>query len=996
MRPKVFTIVKSPILSLLTLLCLAWASLAYAGPSTRVVIGDGAYQIGDRLFDDLDFEEVRERFSSVADRKFRMLAQKKNDAFNVEMVFENVVMQRGRWTDRDKFESALASFQERFPHILKSHIEETLSKYPHETIQKDGAQIITVNRGIEFWIDLVTHQDPERRAAAQIFLKRSFAEEYIGLPGNFVESIIGEFDRVTRILKADTFTEAEWRAITTLAQAQKYSISRHGNYVLLGTGQSFHLTNEVFIEAKRLSDPILQGRFVRVIEFLSTRGINIEIAEHQGAAAFFSPLENKIAYVMPSRGDLDSYTHEGTHARFQRFQGTLRKWAEKKGYAIPYQVDGPSIGLFADFGGYMNLLNELNSWRIGTSFSGPMTDREILKLLKDSYGRQAGKAAANAFGRLWPTSRVNNKSVPFLILEATKALNKMSDSEVLDYGREAVRSKDEIGQHNFLQLTFARFKAGEIPNEFLDMVLGLKDSGHTDAVKSVAKQISSHLTNDDGKSSRSTSEQRKAYDEFSNRADEWFKTLKNARVRVIPLDFTFDYKAVLFRAAQTNSKDYPTVIAELRAEFGNGKIYPSEDERSLFEDILRERGKTFEEKLARHLEEINGKGFEILWSEFIKKPDYDIQKLLAEHHSERFTARHIQRLFTVALDRRQNEYDQGKAIGLIEKVFEKLGFETIYETFEYPSMIRQQRSMNRSNGLPLDSYLPVLRSPNPSHWLFSPETDRLLAEKMFDGKPGVYRLDLINFITKFTYPEELPNLRSRIIDIITTDTTDINKYDFWVARMFLVPEKSFISKTHIAWGETVANAVLKDKTPNITALEFVAEFYRLAVSQSLPGRSSLLRTKDQLDENVRLEVRAASRKPSHRQKQLLRRAGIDLWRLLGHENDKVRRAARYAIATHPAFLLEVEDRILNALRAKDSKFRLEAIQLVSFTKPGFLPKVERYLESESFELRPGERDFLELRLTPEERMSKQVPKPTRAGGVSRCAELFLSMTSGPA
>ncbi|MCB9026418.1 MAG: hypothetical protein H6625_08895 [Bdellovibrionaceae bacterium] len=949
------------------------STFSFAGPSTTIVISEEAYQVSDNKFDsdDIKIKEARNKFTDIKDRKFYMISHEKNDPIFIHLIFENVIMTSHKWRDAETYSSNLKSYQERFPGVLRDHLEEVLSRYPHEIVNKENAQIVTIQKGIEFWIDLINHQDLERRAAGLIFLSRHFTEEYFGLAGSLAKALTDQYLRLTRIIKEDTFTESEWKSIVSLIQTRNYSISKHGKYLLIGSGQSFFLTNEIFNEADRLNDPLQLERFQRIADFLAAKGVNIDIGEHQGAAAYFSPNANKIAYVMPSRGDLDTFTHEGTHARFQSFLDTLEKWIEKKSFAIPYEIDGPKFSFLSDFGGYMNLLNELNSWRVGTSFSNLMSDQEILKKLKDSYGRQAGQAAAKTFEQLWPLSRVNKKTVPSLILGSIKSLNSMSKNELLDYGLMAMNEKNEIKQISYLRRVNLRYNSSKIPQSIRRIVFDLQKVGETKEVQDFASRILEASLKVVESSMHSTMEQYKSYIEYSKKAKEWIETLKNEKIRVIPLDYGYELNLMLFFAAKTNAKDYSSLISELIIKFGNDKLISNEDGRNIFETILKVEGGSFEAKLMSHLNSLNEKGFDFLWSEFLKKPSYDIKNLLIEHHLEKFTVQHIQDLISINLDKQQSSSHQNYALGLLENIFEYLDFSVIYEEFEYSDVNQMQMADNKRKNRPLDTQLKFKRIPKKDHWLFDSETDILLASKMFDGKPGIYRLPMVNFVSKYTYPEELPILRDKIIRIVTADGASLNDNNYWVARIFLVPQENNFFETHIAWGEAVAKAILDDETPNVTALEFVSEFYRLAVSKTLPDSALFLLSKYQLDRRVRIKVRGEMRKASLYQKKLLKRSGYILWQLLGHEDTKVRRAARYAIASHPAFLLEVQDKILQSLKAKRSKFRFEALQLISLTKPGFLYKVDRYIESESFKLKSGESEFLELRQSPEEWFSKQ-------------------------
>jgi hypothetical protein len=934
--------------------------------STQIILTDNTYLVATGSIESFLDDENLAKIKDVEERKLYLASKAKNEVFDVEMAYSDAIGE-DRYKDREKFNQDLEAFKERFPQILKDHLKQVLGKFPHRVETKAGAEIVTIDQGVEFWIELISATDPQKRDAGQVLLSHRYADEYAGFAGSFVKALVGEFKRLTRIIKTDLLSELEWKAVISVARNEGFAMSRHGDYIVLGTGQSFLLADGIFEDAEKLNDPILKKQFSRVTEFLASKGIDIEIAEHQGAAAFYSPLENKMAYVMPSRSDLDTHSHEATHARYNKFEETYRAWTTKRNLAVPYEVDGPALGFGLGFGGFMNLLNELNSWRIGTSFSGPMTDRQILRLLKNSYGRQAGKKAAEAFGQIWTAERVNGQSVPRMILQATRAFNQMSESEALSYGQNALINKAEIEQINFIRLAVVRYKESTLPPAWENVLGELERVGATDTVRAQSKWALERSKT--AVPSAESAEQKTAYKELKKNAEKWQEALVNEKIKVIPLSYKYSYITALYFAVSQNISDYNTVIQELQKRFGEKTANFDESERAVFKEILNEQeGESFDQKFMNHLARLNNRGFQWLWSEFIKKPTYDLSDLLIEHHLAEFSSNHIKKMLGVVLDQKRSQDDQEYALKLLTEVFEKLGFETLYDVSDYPSMIRTQKSMNKKNGLPLDAHLPVRRKPQPQHWLFNSSIDEFLAARMFDGRPGVYRLDLINFLTTHTFPEELPNLTKKVIEAIVADTGEVNKNDLWVARMFLVPKESFIYSTQIVWQHLIAQAVLNDSTPSEVALEFLAEYYRLAVSPVLPSNSAKLNSKDQLNEAVRRESREDMQEASARERRFVERAGIDLWKLLAHQSQRVRRAARYALATHPAYLLEVQDKILSALHADDSKYRQEAIQLVSFTRPGFLPKVDRFLKSQRFTHRPGEERLLSLRLPPSEAM----------------------------
>jgi hypothetical protein len=270
--------------------------------------------------------------------------------------------------------------------------------------------------------------------------------------------------------------------------------------------------------------------------------------------------------------------------------------------------------------------------------------------------------------------------------------------------------------------------------------------------------------------------------------------------------------------------------------------------------------------------------------------------------------------------------------------------------------------MNISKHRDPEADMPKNRESSPSHWLFSPELDQLLADKMFDGQSGSHRLELINLLSQRTYPEELPRLKARLLEVITAD--DANAYDQWVARMFLVPN-DVMFKTHIRWGEDLAAAIMSDATPSTTALEFVGEYYRMSMAKALPGPRWGDYTSQRLDAKARGEAIEEMKKLSDLEKTRLAKSVKDLSSLNANAKRVVEVSARYAITSHAAFVLSLEPDLARAIKGADAAARLRALYVVSMTEPGFVPMVDEVLASADF--KPAneiERNLVQMRKRP--------------------------------
>lgn len=369
-----------------------------------------------------------------------------------------------------EFKKKAAAFKSKYPAIMKEHFETTLAQYGHSAERRGDMTIYHIPRGLEFWAQLLSAPSPEKRMAALAFLSSRFKKD------NAIRTInplVSVAQHMSRIIDPARLTPTELQTVRSLAEKNGRKISQQGSYLQVGGGTSFHLLRQIFGAAERLAEPALIRRFQRVIRFLAVTGISIISDQAQGAAAYYDSFEDKMAYVMPSRTDLDTTAHEINHARFARFEQRLAGWMNAKGHAIPYEVDGPRAG-------FMNLLNELNSWRIGESFGDKSSDAKILKILRRGYGAQAGWENVRLFSQIWTPARVKDRSVPKLIMDSVKELNSLKNEDLAQYGFEALAKEDVVKSHNFLRLVSTRYpKRKTIPEETRGAVEKMTKHPHT-------------------------------------------------------------------------------------------------------------------------------------------------------------------------------------------------------------------------------------------------------------------------------------------------------------------------------------------------------------------------------------------------------------------------------------------------------------------------------------------------------------------------------------
>ncbi len=803
---------------------------------SRMPLGAESFKVGDELVDISD-PEVQKKLKAARERGHSLhylTAARALPNFDLQLFYEiehpELEIQDGddeatRKGKRAAIKAAAAGIAARIPELLEAPLRELLGRYAHRSESYDGYELVEIERGIEFWTELVSASDADRRVAARAFLRTQTLAgggKYERVePKLLVQSITDSLHTVTRVANAEAITRPEWEALAALAGRHGRRATLHGRYALLGEGHSYHLARRVIEKGMALREPAQRAKFERSLRHLAAAGVGINVDEHQGAAAYYSPLGDELAYVMPSRATLNATTHEATHARFQRFQASLAKWAKDLGLAVPYQVDGPAVALFADYGGYMNLLNELNSWRIGESFDAGMPDKKILATLRRAYGAQAGWENVRRFGRLWPASRVKGRSVARLIRDEVRALNGLDAAGLAALGERARRG-DVVAAHNFMRLTLARHKdVKSAPAELravLEALRAHKDSG----VRYVANRVLGRKP---------------------PKGDAWVDPAKTAKK--------------LLKILKTMSR--------------------AKQERALG-GLLRE---AFTEDGPEHP------------------------------------------------GRRE------KAAKILEKLLDNWGFKTIYEPEELASINQMDKAWAESKSK--KPHVTRARNPRPEHVLFSRSLDRLLAEGMFDGARSVHRLDLVNLIRTRTYPSELPLLHKRLIKAITSDRAD--RDNVWLARMFLVPGGTFFN-AHLAWGESVAEAVRRDPTPSETALEFTGMYYRVALPASLPGPRWGKWARTRLDAATRHEARDALATMGPGRRRHYDRAVTHLGRMLAHPSEKVRVSARYAATAYPGYLLGLEERLARAVASGEKRRSIEAREVIAMTEPGFLPVLE--------------------------------------------------------
>ncbi len=808
-----------------------------------------------------------------------------------------------------------------FARLLRVHFQQTVEKH-QGTVREviDGVDMYDIPNGIAFWTDFLAAPTPDLRIVARAFVDGNvYRQERGGYALKLIKTLTsGVLKKRTLLLDVNRFGAKEKAAIAKLAQSGGYHTIRFGRMLIVGKGPSFHLTRDIFLQAEKLKDPVLSRKFERVVRFMAHQGIDIELDYHQGAAAYFVPSDNKIGYVMPSRADLNSFTHEGTHARFQRFDSQVRAWAEKRQYAIPYEVDGPPLGFLPD-GAFTNLLNELNSWRIGESFTdGGADDTRILATLTNAYGKQAGEEAARSFASIWSAEKIFEKSVPALMRTAIRATSNMSNADVLELGRISFESSDAAGQHNFIRLVRQQHLSGGADPKCVKLLETCCRHSKHDNVRywgSVIQKLVNETKDDSGW--KILKEKQAAWEMFKKEAHDWLHGFESDEIPVIPSSVSWDLYTVLFLVQREGLTDLDATLERLSEEFGH-RLDLREQDRSLFAKIMESSGSTLAEKLVGYLRDWNGRHLDVLWTEFRNAPSYELGELLLARHKD--------------------ELDESKVCELLNWALMADADEQLHKCAQvlYPQIL----GAHGIERLPADLSGHVqttagVRSPRPDHWLFASRIDKLLAKGLLDGTPSLHRMKVIDTLVERTYPSEFPQLFDRVVESITCANPD--RFDRRLALFFLIPESSH-QETPLNWGDAIVEGIMNAPNPSDVGREFVAEHYRLVLSKALsesPDAPIL-----ELDPSIRQQTLSTIQSWSPEATSRYQKALNHLATLLACGEPRVMCATRYAIASHPAFLIGLEDKIVELMQQEPSPTRLEAVSLVAMVQTGGLPKVD--------------------------------------------------------
>ncbi|MCH2535160.1 MAG: hypothetical protein MK008_12020 [Bdellovibrionales bacterium] len=330
--------------------------------------------------------------------------------------------------------------------IIESHLIKTLKNFEHTFIETEKGRGVQVKQGLAFVVDLLTKGSELEQTAGRVFINK-----YFRLP--FKVNALQEIYNILTLVydhamyfNVKDYNKQELSALKQFAEHLNLKTRKAGEYMLIGSGVTFSVMEDVFNQNKRLRSKKLQNALRRVNEAAKNNKV-VFISEYLfGARAYFSnSSEKKVSFVLPEMADLDVYVHEVTHYRFYNFKTKYENWVKEKGWIIPYQINDSADR-------FWSLLNEINSWRLGTAFSKPMTDKEILEVLEKSYAQKTDAAFYKAFFDYWTPKRLEGRSIPSIILEETRKFNSMTDKEFIEYAQTALVDNNTVALKNVIEM----------------------------------------------------------------------------------------------------------------------------------------------------------------------------------------------------------------------------------------------------------------------------------------------------------------------------------------------------------------------------------------------------------------------------------------------------------------------------------------------------------------------------------------------------------------
>ncbi len=452
---------------------ILFAFTLHADPPTVLKFSNRSFELGNPATDDSvskkleNLDPTSEEFKQLYEK---IMAESMNPKIDLRAVITNFYSThpQSSLTEIEKFfaENRI-KLSARYSIELNNYLENLIRKHQGKAEHDKTFMIFSVRDGLEFFEDFYKfegHSDPYFIAYAQALFQGQ--DRYMKVADKTERLATGIFSQIiaeTHLLDTNVFTIDDIHTLQRIAALHKIPtrFEKINNIWLFGTGFSYLLTRDLMKKGFALTDSALRQKFEKVVRYHVGFGVPITHSYEQGDDAFFSSETGKMTFVLPSDSGLNSYTHEMTHSRFSHFTNTLNKWAQSKGYLVPYHIDGPiSTSSIDPRGGLFTLLNELNSWEIGESFDGNNSIAKILKILTNGYGEEAGYEATELLQQVWTPAKLKGQLVPFLIYSEIRNYNKLSLADLLLLGEEGASQNDAVKKMNFLIMYAAKKFAG--------------------------------------------------------------------------------------------------------------------------------------------------------------------------------------------------------------------------------------------------------------------------------------------------------------------------------------------------------------------------------------------------------------------------------------------------------------------------------------------------------------------------------------------------------
>lgn len=798
--------------------------------------------------------------------------------------------------------------------LIEAHIIKTLKNYEHTILAIQNGRAIQVHQGRTFVVDLLTKGSAQEVMAARIFVNKYFRLPFkVGALQEVYNLLSLVYDHVMYVSLKD-YNKKEITAIQRFAESLNLRTRKIGHYLLAGSGITFNVMEDVFNQGKSLRSERLKRNLKRVQEAAKNRKAIFISKYLHGARAYFSnSSERKVSFVIPEQADLNLHVHEVTHYRFYNFETKYNKWIKAKGWVTPYQVNDATLQ-------FWSLLNEINSWRLGTEFEKPMSDKEILEVLKKHYAQKSDTSYYRAFFEFWTPEKLKGRSIPSLILEETRKLNTMSEPEFIRYAEHALVEKNEVALRNSIAL---------IENKSLRLS---STSAHEHIIN---KYINAGVLTFRNEYSRFSI----LHKSFQYKLDqlEYNTHLKPARLahRSISYQQAQDYADVFFSDSKKGVKDlmrnvftgkYKSkheVMRQAEANYGISNL-------SSLELFLKKVEEYFpNDRLAVQLEKF-------LMN--IKLLSYEDFKVYFEVNPS------FHMLITNLLDE-NNRLTESKVIHALSMLLDpKLHKEKRKNLFFRFNLFLQEKGLkdlrtffNDHNSTEVTDI--SINSQKINSTYFTSKLNRFLSLNLFEVFSHSQVDVLTSFIKIYSKPHMLPKLMAMMsmdIDLFRNDTS----IPYWFYSMMdpVTDDPKHDKKVNLSWGHFIIDTILshKDKLTNPEMLILITNFYRYQLGFFLVdmdvhqpkdfkfGEQEKLIIQEQIKENKVFEY-------------WMNRVAQDLWPLLKHENKQVRRAALYTIASNPAYLYMMEDKIKEVKHSAHSNrlMRSQVKQLLSFTQEGF-------------------------------------------------------------